>query len=97
MERPRNVLSLIRVSGKPQVDRTGMPRRIEDIATVCKTENLKVAPGDEYRFEGLSGASVEQFPKFREMLARLADPKIAGKRQRPRKWRRIHSPASEHQ
>ena len=78
MERPRSVLSLIRVSGKPQVDRTGIPRQIEDIDTICKTENLKVAPGDEYRFEGLSGASVESFPKYREMLSRLADPKLAG-------------------
>lgn len=39
MERTRNVLSLIRVSGKPQVDRTGIPRQIEDIATICKREN----------------------------------------------------------
>jgi len=28
------VLSLIRVSGKPHVDRTGIPRQIEDIAAI---------------------------------------------------------------
>jgi hypothetical protein len=28
MERPRSILSLIRVSGEPQVDRTGIPRRL---------------------------------------------------------------------
>jgi hypothetical protein len=74
----RHVLSLIRVSGKSQIDRTGIPRQLEDIATICKAENLVVAPGDEYRFEGLSGASVESFPKYREMLSRLSDPRISG-------------------
>jgi hypothetical protein len=78
MEKPRHVLSLVRVSGKPQIDRTGIPRQLETIADICKEENLTVAKGDQYRFEGLSGASVDKFPEYLAMLDRLSDPKISG-------------------
>jgi hypothetical protein len=78
MEKPRRVLSLVRVSGNQQIDRTGIPRQKETITEICQRENLTVMKGDEYRFEGLSGASVDKFPKYLEMLDRLADPNISG-------------------
>jgi hypothetical protein len=78
MDKPRQVLSLLRVSGNAQIDKTGLPRQTASIAQICKDENLKVAKGDEYRYEGLSGASVDKFPKFMTMLERLSDPKIQG-------------------
>jgi hypothetical protein len=78
MEKTRHVLSLVRVSGKPQIDRTGIPRQLETIADICKEENLTVAKGDRYRFEGLSGASVDKFPEYLAMLDRLSDPNISG-------------------
>ena len=74
----RRVLSLIRVSGKPQIDRTGIPRQIETIKNLCEQHKLIVEEGDEYRFEGLSGASVDRFPQFLAMLDRLKDPAIHG-------------------
>lgn len=78
MSKPRRVLSLVRVSGKPQIDRTGIPRQLDTISEIIERENLIIEEGDEYRFEGLSGASVERFPKFRAMLDRLKDPQLAG-------------------
>jgi Resolvase, N terminal domain/Recombinase zinc beta ribbon domain len=78
MEKPRRVLSLLRVSGNAQIDRTGLPRQTASIAQICKAENLVVRKGDEYRYEGLSGASVDKFPKYLAMLERLSDPKISG-------------------
>ena len=74
----RTVLSLVRVSGDAQVDRTGIPRQLEDIAAYCAKYSLAVADDGEYRFEGLSGALVEQSPKYREMLARISDTNISG-------------------
>ena len=74
----RSVLSLVRVSGDAQVDRTGIPRQLEDIAAYCAKFSLAVADDGEYRFEGLSGALVEQSPKYREMLSRISDPAISG-------------------
>src|ERR1017187_3235903 len=67
MDTPRRVLSLLRVSGNAQIDKTGLPRQTASIAQICTDENLKVAKGDEYRYEGLSGASVDKFPKFMTM------------------------------
>ena len=78
MDTPRRVLSLLRVSGNAQIDKTGLPRQTASIAQICTDENLKVAKGDEYRYEGLSGASVDKFPKFMTMLERLSDPKLHG-------------------
>lgn len=76
----RNVLSMVRVSGKAQIDKTGIPRQLADIAAICgdPSHNLTVAEGDEYRFPALSGADVEKNPKFRQMLSRLEEPNIAG-------------------
>ena len=54
MDEPRRVLSLLRVSGNAQIDKTGLPRQTASIAQICKDEKLIVAKGDEYRFEGLS-------------------------------------------
>lgn len=78
MEKQRRVLSLLRVSGNAQIDKTGLPRQTASIVQICETENLVVAKGDTYRFEGLSGASVDKFPKFMTMLERLSDPKLHG-------------------
>jgi hypothetical protein len=74
----RDVLSMVRVSGKAQIDRTGIPRQLENIATICTEHNLTVAEADEYRYPALSGADVEKNPKFRAMLGRLEEPNIAG-------------------
>jgi DNA invertase Pin-like site-specific DNA recombinase len=78
MGQPLRVLSLLRVSGNQQIDRTGLPRQTEAIAEICKRENLIVMKGDEYRYEGLSGASVDKFPKYMTMLDRLEDPALHG-------------------
>jgi hypothetical protein len=78
MDKPRRVLSLLRVSGDAQIDRTGLPRQTASIAQICEEHNLIVAKGDVYRYEGLSGASVDKFPRFMTMLERLSDPKIHG-------------------
>jgi hypothetical protein len=74
----RKVLAFIRVCsiGQAQGDRTGIPRQLEDIEIHCRTYNLEVVK--EYRFEGLSGASVQQSTEFREMLAELSRPSVAG-------------------
>ena len=74
----RKVISLIRVSstGQAKDDRTGIPRQMEDIEIHCRTCNLEVVK--EYRFEGLSGAHVQQSTRFGEMLAELSRPSIAG-------------------
>jgi hypothetical protein len=69
---------MVRVSGKSQIDRTGIPRQLEEIDRICNLENLIVKPGDEYRYPALSGADVEKNPKFRAMLQRLEEPNIAG-------------------
>jgi DNA-binding ferritin-like protein (Dps family) len=69
---------MVRVSGKAQIDRTGIPRQLADIHAICTEHNLTVAKEDEYRFPALSGADVEKSPEFRAMLARLDEPKIAG-------------------
>jgi hypothetical protein len=72
MDKPRRIFTLIRVSGDQQIDRTGIPRQIDTLAMIRKRDNVAPAnAGDEYRFEGLSGALVDQFPKFMEMLRRL--------------------------
>src|ERR1039458_8837891 len=74
----RKVISLIRVSSLDQAkgDRTGIPRQLEDIEIHCRHHKLKVVK--EYRLEGLSGANVQRSRRFKEMLAQLSDPSIAG-------------------
>jgi len=72
----RKVLAHVRVSGLAQVDKTGVPRQEEDIAILCKEHSLQIV--GEYRFDGLSGASVAKDPHYRAMLARLSEPDIAG-------------------
>ena len=78
MDKKRRVLSLLRVSGDQEIDKTGLPRQTEIISHICAEHNLIVASGDEYRYEGLSGASVDKFPRYMEMLDRLTDSEIVG-------------------
>ncbi len=78
MDKPRRVLSLLRVSGDQQIDRTGLPRQKASIKTICQEHNLIVHKGDEYSYEALSGASVAKSPKYMAMLERLTDKTIHG-------------------
>jgi DNA invertase Pin-like site-specific DNA recombinase len=74
----RKVLALIRVSTAKQAkdEKGGIPRQLEDISIHCQTHNLVIA--EEFRLEGISGASVEKSPDFRRMLKHLEDPSITG-------------------
>lgn len=69
---------MVRVSGKAQIDKTGIPRQKDIIEEIREREKLTIADGDAYEFPALSGADVENSPKFRAMLTRLDDPNLAG-------------------
>lgn len=74
----RKVVSLVRVStaGQAEDDKTGIPRQRRDIEIHCKAFKLEVVK--EFRFEGISGAHVQKTKHFRDMLAMLSKPSIAG-------------------
>lgn len=74
----RKVVSLVRVSTPDQAkdDRTGIPRQRQEIDIHCREHGLTVVK--EYQFDGISGAHVQQTKRFKEMLAMLSRPSIAG-------------------
>jgi DNA invertase Pin-like site-specific DNA recombinase len=74
----RKVVALLRVSTLEQSkgDRTGIERQQADIDFYCMEYGLDVV--ETFAFDGISGAIVTRTPRFKEMIALLKKPHIAG-------------------
>ena len=73
-----DVIALLRVSSEAQAgpDRQGLPAQREACERIARAHRLRIIEWVE--LDGVSGAEVLADPRFRTLLARLADPEIGG-------------------
>lgn len=73
-----DVIALLRVSSEAQAgpDRQGLPAQREACQRIAAGHRLRIVEWVE--LDGVSGAEVLGDPRFRALLARLADPAIGG-------------------